>query len=87
MLLIHYSFPDMSCKLLFAYPALPSILVVVPLQMHGEITYNGHTFQDFIPQMTAAYITQTDTHLPELTVRETFDFAVRAQGTGHKAGD
>ncbi len=55
--------------------------------MHGEITYNGHTFQDFIPQMTAAYITQTDTHLPELTVRETFDFAVRAQGTGHKAGD
>ena len=77
----------MSCKLLFAYPALPSILVVVPLQMHGEITYNGHTFQDFIPQMTAAYITQTDTHLPELTVRETFDFAVRAQGTGHKTGD
>ena len=54
--------------------------------MHGKITYNGHTFHEFIPQMTAAYITQTDTHLPELTVRETFDFAARAQGTGHKAG-
>lgn len=54
--------------------------------MHGNITYNGHTFKDFIPQRTAAYINQTDTHLPELTVRETFDFAARSQGTGHKAG-
>ena len=56
------------------------------VQMHGNITYNGHTFKEFIPQRTAAYINQTDTHLPELTVRETFDFAARSQGTGHKPG-
>ena len=57
------------------------------VQTHGTITYNGHSYKEFIPQRTAAYINQTDTHLPELTVRETFDFAARSQGTGHKAGD
>ena len=57
------------------------------VQVHGKITYNGHSFSEFIPQRTAAYVNQTDTHLPELTVRETFDFAARSQGTGHKAGD
>lgn len=29
---------------------------------------------------------QVDLHVPELTVRETFDFAARVQGTGLKAG-
>ena len=29
---------------------------------------------------------QNDLHQPELTVRETFNFAARCQGTGHKAG-
>ncbi|KAL0029477.1 hypothetical protein WJX77_010449 [Trebouxia sp. C0004] len=67
--------------------ALAGKLQASNLKMHGNITYNGHTFQEFIPQMTAAYITQTDTHLPELTVRETFDFAARAQGTGYKADE
>lgn len=56
------------------------------LQIKGSITYNGHTFDDFIPERTASYIDQTDTHLAELTVRETFDFAARCQGTGHKGG-
>ena len=56
------------------------------VQIKGSITYNGHTFDEFIPERTASYIDQTDTHLAELTVRETFDFAARCQGTGHKAG-
>ena len=56
------------------------------LQIKGDITYNGATFDEFVPQRTAAYIEQTDLHLPELTVRETMDFAARVQGTGHKAG-
>ena len=30
---------------------------------------------------------QNDLHLGELTVRETFDFAARCQGVGHKAGE
>jgi len=35
---------------------------------------------------TSAYVDQNDLHQPELTVRETFNFAARCQGTGHKAG-
>ena len=61
-------------------------LVLGSLQIEGDITYNGATFDEFIPQRTAAYIEQTDLHLPELTVRETMDFAARVQGVGHKAG-
>ena len=30
---------------------------------------------------------QVDLHIAELTVRETFDFAARVQGTGLKAGE
>ena len=56
------------------------------LQVTGSITYNGHNFSEFLPERTASYIDQTDTHLAELTVRETFDFAARCQGTGHKSG-
>ena len=56
------------------------------VQIKGSITYNGHNFDEFIPERTSSYIDQTDTHLAELTVRETFDFGARCQGTGHKAG-
>ena len=56
------------------------------VQIHGEITYNGVTFAGFIPERTAAYVEQTDLHLPELTVRETMNFAARVQGVGHRAG-
>lgn len=31
-------------------------------------------------ERTSAYISQTDDHIGELTVRETFDFAARCQG-------
>lgn len=56
------------------------------LQISGEVTYNGKTLHEFVPQRTSAYIEETDLHLPELTVRETMNFAARVQGTGHKAG-
>ena len=56
------------------------------MQITGNITYNGTALAEFLPQRTAAYIEQTDLHLPELTVRETMDFAARVQGTGYKAG-
>ena len=39
-----------------------------------------------MPQRTSAYVEQTDLHLPELTVRETMDFAARVQGVGHRPG-
>lgn len=35
---------------------------------------------EFCVQRTSAYISQTDNHIAELTVRETFDFAARCQG-------
>ena len=56
------------------------------MQITGDVTYNGATFDEFVPQRTSSYIEQTDLHLPELTVRETMDFAARVQGVGHKAG-
>ena len=54
--------------------------------MKGDVTYNGHHFPEFVPERTAGYVDQQDTHLAELTVRETFDFAARCQGPGSKTG-
>eukprot|EP00878_Enallax_costatus_P011267 GHUV01011764.1.p1 GENE.GHUV01011764.1~~GHUV01011764.1.p1 ORF type:complete len:605 (+),score=193.45 GHUV01011764.1:122-1936(+) len=54
------------------------------LEVHGSIAYNGETFDSFQVARTCAYISQTDLHQAELTVRETFDFAGRCLGVGHK---
>lgn len=54
--------------------------------MSGEISYNGHRLDEFVPQKTAAYISQYDLHIPEMTVRETIDFSARCQGVGSRAG-
>ncbi|KAG8371495.1 hypothetical protein BUALT_Bualt13G0093600 [Buddleja alternifolia] len=51
------------------------------LKKSGTITYNGHKLDDFFVQRTSAYISQTDNHIAELTVRETLDFAARCQGS------
>ncbi|XP_023513303.1 ABC transporter G family member 31-like [Cucurbita pepo subsp. pepo] len=50
------------------------------LKKTGNITYNGHQLDEFCVQRTSAYISQSDNHLAELTVRETLDFAARCQG-------
>lgn len=42
--------------------------------------YNGHNLDDFFIQRTSAYISQTDNHIAEMTVRETLDFAARCEG-------
>ncbi|KAJ3701263.1 hypothetical protein LUZ61_004968 [Rhynchospora tenuis] len=52
------------------------------LKVSGEITYNGHRMDEFVPERTAAYISQHDTHIGELTVRETLNFSARCQGVG-----
>ncbi|XP_042513197.1 ABC transporter G family member 31-like isoform X2 [Macadamia integrifolia] len=54
------------------------------LKKTGNITYNGHELDEFCVQRTSAYISQTDTHIAELTVRETLDFAARCQGAGQE---
>lgn len=58
----------------------PLIACLLLFQKSGNITYNGKKLSDFCVQRTSAYISQTDNHIAELTVRETFDFAARCQG-------
>jgi hypothetical protein len=55
-------------------------LYIFFFQQSGSITYNGHRHDEFCVQRTSAYISQTDNHLAELTVRESLDFAARCQG-------
>ncbi|KAH7542899.1 hypothetical protein FEM48_Zijuj02G0124100 [Ziziphus jujuba var. spinosa] len=55
------------------------------LKSRGEISYNGHKLEEFIPQRTSAYISQFDLHIAEMTVRETLDFSARCQGVGSRA--
>ncbi|KAK8943295.1 putative pleiotropic drug resistance protein 7 [Platanthera guangdongensis] len=52
------------------------------LKVSGEVTYNGHRMDEFVPQRTSAYISQHDTHVGEMTVRETLAFSSRCQGVG-----
>ncbi|KAJ1273641.1 hypothetical protein BS78_05G000200 [Paspalum vaginatum] len=51
----------------------------------GRVDYNGVPLNDFVPEKTAAYIDQYDLHVPEMTVRETIDFAARFHGVGSRA--
>jgi ABC-type multidrug transport system ATPase subunit len=41
---------------------------------------------ELVPQRTAAYASQNDVHLGELTVRETLAFSARVQGVGPRYG-
>ncbi|KAL3683081.1 hypothetical protein R1sor_001103 [Riccia sorocarpa] len=43
--------------------------------LSGSVTYNGKGLHEFQPRRAAAYIAQTDRHLPTLTVKETVAFA------------
>jgi ABC-type multidrug transport system ATPase subunit len=54
------------------------------LKVSGNITYNGHHLNEFVPQRTSAYVSQQDWHASEMTVRETLEFAGRCQGVGIK---
>jgi ABC-type multidrug transport system ATPase subunit len=56
------------------------------LKVKGSVTYNGHTLKEFVPQKTAAYISQNDLHMGELTVRETLDFSSHVLGVGSQFG-
>ncbi|GFP96776.1 pleiotropic drug resistance protein 1 [Phtheirospermum japonicum] len=54
------------------------------LKLSGNVTYNGHRMNEFVPQRTAAYISQHDIHIGEMTVRETLEFSARCQGIGSR---
>ncbi|KAF8032639.1 hypothetical protein BT93_D1534 [Corymbia citriodora subsp. variegata] len=52
------------------------------LNFSGEVTYNGHKMHEFVPERTAAYISQYDILIPQMTVRETLAFSAKCQGVG-----
>ncbi|XP_059456012.1 pleiotropic drug resistance protein 1-like [Corylus avellana] len=54
------------------------------LKCSGRVTYNGHGMDEFVPQRTAAYVSQYDLHIGEMTVRETLAFSARCQGVGSR---
>ncbi|KAK0597626.1 hypothetical protein LWI29_027037 [Acer saccharum] len=54
------------------------------LKVSGGVTYNGYGMHEFVPQRTAAYISQHDVHIGEMTVRETLAFSARCQGVGSR---
>ncbi|KAK9152792.1 hypothetical protein Sjap_000272 [Stephania japonica] len=56
------------------------------LKKSGSITYNGHMLKEFCVQRSSAYISQTDNHIAELTVRETLDYGARFQGASQGFG-
>ncbi|GAB2293476.1 transcription factor [Dionaea muscipula] len=64
--------------------ALAGTLQDPTLKVRGEITYNGHRLNEFVPRKTASYISQNDVHTGDLTVKETLDFSARFQGVGSK---
>ncbi|MQL95669.1 hypothetical protein Taro_028335 [Colocasia esculenta] len=52
------------------------------VKVSGRVTYNGHGLEEFVAERTAAYISQHDLHIGEMTVRETLAFSARCQGVG-----
>ncbi|TVU51456.1 hypothetical protein EJB05_02887, partial [Eragrostis curvula] len=54
------------------------------LKVSGRVTYNGHGLEEFVPERTAAYISQHDLHIGQMTVRETLAFSARCQGVGSR---
>ncbi|KAL0355324.1 UNVERIFIED_CONTAM: Pleiotropic drug resistance protein 1 [Sesamum radiatum] len=38
------------------------------LKASGTVTYNGHSMEEFVPERTAAYISQHDVHIGEMTI-------------------
>ncbi|KAH7290028.1 hypothetical protein KP509_30G029300 [Ceratopteris richardii] len=52
------------------------------LKVSGRVMYNAHSLNEFVPQRVAAYVSQHNHHICEMTVRETLDFSRRCQGVG-----
>ncbi|TVU46233.1 hypothetical protein EJB05_05755, partial [Eragrostis curvula] len=55
------------------------------LKVTGNISYNDYQLNEFVTEKTAAYISQYDLHIPDMTVRETLDFSAWCQGVGSRA--
>jgi ABC-type multidrug transport system ATPase subunit len=49
------------------------------LRKKGEVRYNGHSRREFNMARAIAMVDQIDRHIPNLTVRETLEFAHTCQ--------
>ena len=56
------------------------------VQVSGQITYNGCELREFVPQRTAAYISQNDLQVGEMIVPKMPEFCSRCQGLRFKCG-
>ena len=56
------------------------------MKKEGPRRLTLHGMEEFVPQRTSAYISQTDLHIGEMTVRETLAFSARCQGIGTRNG-
>ncbi|KAH7547346.1 hypothetical protein FEM48_Zijuj01G0300000 [Ziziphus jujuba var. spinosa] len=56
------------------------------LALAGKLDPELKGMKEFVPQRTAAYISQHDVHIGEMTVRETLAFSARCQGVGTRYG-
>ncbi|GJN28601.1 hypothetical protein PR202_gb16803 [Eleusine coracana subsp. coracana] len=54
------------------------------LTVSGRVTYNGRGMDEFLPERTAAYVSQDDLHNGEMTVQETLSFSAKCQGLGNR---
>ena len=54
-------------------------------QLHGKVMYNAETSSS-TPQYLCAYVSQNDLHHPEMTVRETINFASNMLGANNEFG-
>ena len=54
-------------------------------QLRGKVMYNAETSSS-TPQYLCAYVSQNDLHHPEMTVRETINFASNMLGANNEFG-
>ena len=68
-------------------PPCPA-LSALDFQVSGRVSYNGHSLSEgeFLPQRTSSFVPQSDTHIGELTVRDTLDFAACLNGPAFPPG-
>ncbi|RLM94037.1 ABC transporter G family member 37-like [Panicum miliaceum] len=52
------------------------------VKVSGKITYNWREMNEIVPEKIAAYVSQSDLHSGEMTVRETLAFSAKCQGVG-----
>ncbi|KAK7335961.1 hypothetical protein VNO80_28124 [Phaseolus coccineus] len=83
---VRYEHLNIDAEAFAGSRALPSFInsVTNVIEVSGKVTYNGHELNEFVPQRTAAYISQHDVHIGEMTVRETLAFSARCQGVGSR---